>query len=79
MVVKMFQLAVSFLALLIASPLVSGQQLEGRGVDKKSKDGHWIDTWGTMPQLTEPANLPPAPYVRYWSAIDIRVGLTMLM
>jgi hypothetical protein len=23
----------------------------------------WIPTWGTMPQLTEPANLPPAPYV----------------
>ena len=27
-------------------------------------DGHWIDTWVSMPQLTEPANLPPAPYVR---------------
>ncbi len=24
---------------------------------------HWVDTWATMPQLTEPANLPPAPYV----------------
>jgi hypothetical protein len=23
----------------------------------------WIPTWGSMPQLTEPANLPPAPYV----------------
>ncbi|CZR68568.1 related to lysophospholipase L1 and related esterases [Phialocephala subalpina] len=23
---------------------------------------HWVDTWTTMPQLTEPANLPPAPY-----------------
>jgi hypothetical protein len=25
--------------------------------------GHWIDTWATMPQLTEPGNLPPAPFV----------------
>ncbi|KAG6864196.1 hypothetical protein C0991_011628 [Blastosporella zonata] len=22
----------------------------------------WVDTWGSMPQLTEPANLPPAPF-----------------
>jgi len=22
----------------------------------------WADIWGTMPQLTEPANLPPAPF-----------------
>lgn len=24
-------------------------------------DGHWVTTWGTAPQLTEPNNLPPAP------------------
>jgi hypothetical protein len=24
---------------------------------------HWVGTWASMPQLTEPANLPPAPYV----------------
>lgn len=24
---------------------------------------HWTGIWTTMPQLTEPANLPPAPYV----------------
>ncbi|KAF2834950.1 extracellular GDSL-like lipase/acylhydrolase [Patellaria atrata CBS 101060] len=24
--------------------------------------GHWTDIWASMPQLTEPANLPPAPY-----------------
>ncbi|MFI2204888.1 SGNH/GDSL hydrolase family protein [Streptomyces sp. NPDC020192] len=23
---------------------------------------HWVNTWTGMPQLTEPANLPPAPY-----------------
>lgn len=28
------------------------------------KNGHWVDIWATMPQLTEPGNLPPAPYVR---------------
>ncbi|KAJ9609609.1 hypothetical protein H2200_005937 [Cladophialophora chaetospira] len=25
-------------------------------------DGHWIDTWAAMPQLTEYTNLPPPPY-----------------
>ena len=24
--------------------------------------GHWVHTWAAMPQLTEPENLPPAPY-----------------
>jgi lysophospholipase L1-like esterase len=23
---------------------------------------HWLSSWATMPQLTEPANLPPAPF-----------------
>ncbi|KXT08836.1 hypothetical protein AC579_8307 [Pseudocercospora musae] len=28
----------------------------------KPPDGHWVDTWTAMPQLTEPANLPPPPF-----------------
>jgi lysophospholipase L1-like esterase len=27
----------------------------------QAADGHWVTTWGTAPQLTEPGNLPPAP------------------
>lgn len=30
---------------------------------QQQKQGHWVDIWGTMPQLVEPANLPPGPYV----------------
>jgi lysophospholipase L1-like esterase len=26
--------------------------------------GHWVDTWVSMPQLTEPANMPPAPFTQ---------------
>ncbi|GLW72737.1 SGNH hydrolase [Kitasatospora phosalacinea] len=26
--------------------------------------GHWVDTWTSMPQLTEPGNMPPAPYTQ---------------
>lgn len=29
-----------------------------------SKTYHWVDTWTSMPQLTEPANLPAPPFVR---------------
>lgn len=25
---------------------------------------HWVQIWGTMPQLVEPANLPNPPFVR---------------
>lgn len=30
----------------------------------KKSGWHWVDTWTAMPQLTEPANLPPPPFVR---------------
>ncbi|TFK33665.1 SGNH hydrolase-type esterase domain-containing protein [Crucibulum laeve] len=29
-----------------------------------SSAGHWVDTWGAMPQLTEQANLPPLPFTQ---------------
>lgn len=46
----------------VAALLVICGIAEGKNLRKRS-DGHWVDTWATMPQLTEPANLPPAPYV----------------
>ena len=27
------------------------------------QDGHWVDTWTSMPQLTEYNNLPLPPFV----------------
>ncbi|KAG8165450.1 hypothetical protein KVR01_005725 [Diaporthe batatas] len=29
---------------------------------KRQRENQWVDIWGSMPQLVEPANLPPAPY-----------------
>ncbi|KAJ7689479.1 extracellular GDSL-like lipase/acylhydrolase [Mycena rosella] len=29
---------------------------------RQSVDGQWVDIWTSMPQLTEPANLPPPPF-----------------
>ncbi|RDW87332.1 hypothetical protein BP5796_03026 [Coleophoma crateriformis] len=28
----------------------------------ENSHSHWVDIWTSMPQLTEPANLPPAPF-----------------
>ncbi|KAF2448995.1 SGNH hydrolase [Karstenula rhodostoma CBS 690.94] len=34
----------------------------GRALRPNPPNGHWVDTWASMPQLTEPANLPRAPF-----------------
>ena len=45
-------------------PVLATPPAYGNGaITPKPRDGHWVDTWGTMPQLTEPANLPPPPFV----------------
>lgn len=51
----------------LASPPTYG------GITPKPRDGHWVDTWGTMPQLTEPANLPPPPFVGLNHIVDRHV------
>ena len=35
--------------------------LLGTQLNTRAADGHWVTTWGTAPQLTEPGNLPPVP------------------
>jgi lysophospholipase L1-like esterase len=30
--------------------------------DSSASDEHWVNTWTAMPQLTEPANMPPPPF-----------------
>ncbi|KAF3920707.1 hypothetical protein ABW21_db0209806 [Orbilia brochopaga] len=48
-------------ALAIASGSVLGSPVHA-SLRKRVHNGHWVDIWGTMPQLTEPQNLPSAPY-----------------
>ncbi|KAI0263062.1 SGNH hydrolase [Gloeopeniophorella convolvens] len=42
----------------------SFQNVEARtkAVAPNPTQGHWVDTWTSMPQLTESANLPPPPF-----------------
>ncbi|WP_327732341.1 SGNH/GDSL hydrolase family protein [Streptomyces sp. NBC_00487] len=56
------------LALVVASAAVvalvrSPQRTDGAGTgDAATSARHWVNTWSAMPQLTEPANMPPAPF-----------------
>ena len=59
----MIGLSVLLTLLGAVAPAVSAtNNLAGRAIRPDPPNGHWIDTWASMPQLTEPANLPPAPF-----------------
>ncbi|KAF2686394.1 SGNH hydrolase [Lentithecium fluviatile CBS 122367] len=47
---------------LVRSDDGAASSLARRAIRPNPLNGHWIDTWASMPQLTEPANLPPAPF-----------------
>ncbi|KAK9775757.1 putative GDSL-like Lipase/Acylhydrolase [Seiridium cardinale] len=51
------RLVVTMIVLLFMSPLALANY-ESHGRNK----GKWVDIWASMPQLTEPANLPPEPF-----------------
>ncbi|UFR06043.1 SGNH/GDSL hydrolase family protein [Streptomyces sp. Go40/10] len=65
-VVLVLALAVSASALtaLVTRPAPAGPAPAGpaSGGTADGAGRHWVNTWTGMPQLTEPANLPPAPY-----------------
>ena len=54
---KSLRLPVFALVILIASNPGWGQSV----ANAPDKEVHWVGTWGTSPQLTEPKNLPPPP------------------
>ncbi|KAJ5824714.1 Extracellular GDSL-like lipase/acylhydrolase [Penicillium robsamsonii] len=59
----MFKLRSIFSIALLCANLVSSYPLLARGShDDKARDSHWVNIWATMPQLVEPANLPPIPF-----------------
>lgn len=53
---KLMVLRVNSLLALSLAGFVVGAQFQALAAE-----GHWVTTWGTAPQLTEPGNLPPAP------------------
>jgi lysophospholipase L1-like esterase len=56
-------------AVVALSPAIGAMSAEGGpktpgGEVKPKMNGHWVNTWVSMPQLTEPGNLPPAPFMQ---------------
>lgn len=35
----------------------------GLNLQPRQDDGHWVDTWTSMPQLVEQSNMPPSSFV----------------
>ncbi|MCC9707649.1 SGNH/GDSL hydrolase family protein [Streptomyces sp. MNU76] len=64
----MLAVCVLALALVVASSAVvalvrSPHRADGTGTgDTATSARHWVNTWSAMPQLTEPHNMPPAPF-----------------
>lgn len=56
------RLALIFAFIWAASCSAEASQHRHSLIKPSITNGHWIDTWTSMPQLTEPANLPPAPF-----------------
>ncbi|GAA1018001.1 SGNH hydrolase [Acrocarpospora pleiomorpha] len=60
--------AVIAVAVVVAAPAFSALGEQGRAQDparvSPKMAGHWVNTWVSMPQLTEPGNMPPAPFTQ---------------
>jgi hypothetical protein len=54
-------LAAAFATLAVLSPRAHGRAIET--VEARQEGFHWVNTWTSMPQLVEPGNMPPAPFV----------------
>ncbi|KAH7099634.1 SGNH hydrolase-type esterase domain-containing protein [Auriculariales sp. MPI-PUGE-AT-0066] len=65
----LLSLLLSLSALVPAAFGLNGQERahlhSRRAVKAGIPGGHWVDTWVSMPQLTEPGNLAPAPFNRF--------------
>lgn len=60
-ILSMIAAGVLAAAALAASPLI-GNSAGDTGAQAVAS--HWVDTWVSMPQLTEPGNMPPPPFTQ---------------
>ncbi|KAJ5769756.1 uncharacterized protein N7511_001807 [Penicillium nucicola] len=54
--------ATSLVLVLLAQLVLAVPISPQHGLGNDDKDSHWVNIWTTMPQLVEPANLPPTPF-----------------
>ncbi|MFC8536384.1 SGNH/GDSL hydrolase family protein [Streptomyces sp. NPDC057249] len=46
----------------VSPALGAGDAHSGGEPGPRERGAHWVSTWTSMPQLTEPSNMPPAPF-----------------
>ncbi|QKW40976.1 SGNH/GDSL hydrolase family protein [Actinomadura sp. NAK00032] len=59
--------AVLLLAVALVAASLTGAEgapRNGGGAAAPKIGGHWVDSWVSMPQLTEPGNMPPPPFTQ---------------
>jgi lysophospholipase L1-like esterase len=49
---------------LLATVVVAMSPAAGIATSHPEVSRHWVNTWASMPQLTEPGNMPPAPFTQ---------------
>lgn len=52
-------------ALAILLALVSQISIASCEAARRADKSHWVDIWGSMPQLVEYTNMPPVPFVSF--------------
>jgi lysophospholipase L1-like esterase len=62
--VRIIMAAVTVGATIAAVPALTGLRWAGHPGDQNRTGPAWVDSWVAMPQLTEPGNLPPAPFTQ---------------
>ncbi len=56
--------AVGLVATLVAALVVAMQGVGNQAAGTPVAAGNWVNTWTSMPQLTEPHNMPPPPFTQ---------------
>ncbi|MEU9057522.1 SGNH/GDSL hydrolase family protein [Streptomyces sp. NPDC048430] len=56
----------------VVSPALGAGDGHGPGSSPApgERNARWVNTWTSMPQLTEPGNMPPAPFAQDGSVLD---------
>lgn len=59
-----WRVVVGLVGMLVAALVVAVQGLGGAATGSPVAAGNWVNTWTSMPQLTEPGNMPPPPFTQ---------------
>ena len=58
------RVVLGLVTMLVAALVVAVQGIGNQAVGSPVAAGNWVNTWTSMPQLTEPGNMPPPPFTQ---------------